>query len=296
MLEQLLGSGGFVAKYLPNSGPGNKTLLAGDEQLGFFGEVASAQLIDSGELELWLGISGGTVVTATGLVWLKFIRKGKVIYYAKTHVRSALPWNTLYLAGAVYGERGPGYNSGANPPTDQLKTKVIQEGDREWMVKARLPRGYNTDPFVGPGTSHPEAVIGSEWEDLMNRVVSGGHLYHDLWAKYTLTGLTLNGPWTLVAETMEADVLKVGMRGGGSITASGSSTRTNTSTGLAWRPVLELVNQADYVFDADQMTGELQSPLIEPQGITATFDLVVSPEEVAYGMELQTTTMTFTTV
>jgi hypothetical protein len=76
--------------------------IKGDETLGFFGEVASANLITGADLITALGITQGTNIADAG--WLKFARKGRIIFVAKKAIRHSISWNHINSKGAVYGQ------------------------------------------------------------------------------------------------------------------------------------------------------------------------------------------------
>lgn len=83
--------------------PGASVPVAGTSTLGFFGEVASANLITGADLITALGITQGTNIADAG--WLKFARKGRIIFVAKNAIRHSISWDHINAAGAVYGNR-----------------------------------------------------------------------------------------------------------------------------------------------------------------------------------------------
>ncbi len=76
--------------------------IKGDSTLGFFGEVASANLITGADLCTLLGVTQGTAIDDAG--WLKFARRGRILFVAKKAIRHSISWNTINAAGAVYGD------------------------------------------------------------------------------------------------------------------------------------------------------------------------------------------------
>lgn len=76
--------------------------IKGDSTLGFFGEVASANLIAGADLITALGITEGTNIADAG--WLKFARKGRIIFVAKKAIRHSISWDHINSKGAVYGD------------------------------------------------------------------------------------------------------------------------------------------------------------------------------------------------
>ena len=82
--------------------PGASVPVAGTSTLGFFGEVASANLIAGADLITALGITEGTNIADAG--WLKFARRDRILFVAKKAIRHSISWNTINAAGAVYGD------------------------------------------------------------------------------------------------------------------------------------------------------------------------------------------------
>lgn len=238
MLEMMLGIG-KRGLYLPDSGPGNKYLIAGDETLGYFGEVSASLLMDTADIIALTGVQSGAVITPSGLRWFKFIRQGTIIYYAKTQIKGTMLWNDIYLGGAVYGTNNNGAWPSTNTPTNQLKQKVITEDERSWTVKLRLPRGFNAERYNADNPS--AAIVGSEWNELMYRVVIGGHANAGEWAKNTLPEVGSNGYWDLCMETPQQSADWAGVRGENDITRAAYAYKYGTNSGIRWRPVLELI-------------------------------------------------------
>jgi hypothetical protein len=82
--------------------PGASVPVAGTSTLGFFGEVASANLITGADLITALGITQGTNIADAG--WLKFARRDRILFVAKKAIRHSISWDTINAAGAVYGQ------------------------------------------------------------------------------------------------------------------------------------------------------------------------------------------------
>ena len=76
--------------------------IKGDSTLGFFGEVASANLITGADLCTLLGVTQGTAIDDAG--WLKFARRGRILFVAKKAIRHSISWNHINSKGAVYGQ------------------------------------------------------------------------------------------------------------------------------------------------------------------------------------------------
>lgn len=254
MNEQLL-STGSNAIYIANSGPGPKTLLAGDANLGYFGEVTDLQLFTpaqvAGQAGLFLGTDNPTAVSAAnGNMWLKFIRNSVVIFIAKMPFRSNISWADLYAAGLVYGTRDSGKYPLATPKHQFIQMPKY-EGPKLWVLKPRLITGYPADPSTG-GT-----VLTGEWNQLYGRAINdlnggvGAPKFANL--AYAATGLSpSSGPDTIVQESLTSNTNNCFVRGDGAgsaiLAAARTILKTDKSSGTlaahGWRPLLELIPDA----------------------------------------------------
>lgn len=251
MIETLLSTGGQQI-YIGSSGPGPKTLIAGDANLGYFGEVTDLQLFTpaqvAGQAGMYLGTDNPTAVAAAnGNMWLKFIWNGKIIFIAKMPFRTNISWADLYAAGLVYGTRDNGKYPLATPKFQYIQMPKY-EGQKLWVLKPRLPTGYPADPTTGG------SVLTGEWNQLFGRTVndSNGGVGAPKFANFTYaaTGLSpSSGPDTIVQETITSNVNQCIVRGDGSsgqiISTSRTVLKTDKLSGVlsahGWRPVLELI-------------------------------------------------------
>lgn len=94
-----------VAPYDDKIGaPGNRKLLKGTMQQGWFGEVPSSSFITGDALALKVGISAGTSQYSSE-PWLKFAYKGDVYLVAKKPFRHTISWDQINAANCVYGDK-----------------------------------------------------------------------------------------------------------------------------------------------------------------------------------------------
>lgn len=84
--------------------PGNRTLLAGNMDAGWFGEVPSSDFITGDELAKVVGLTAG-VSQYSDEPWLKFAYKKEVCLVAKKPFRHSISWNDINTVNAVYGDR-----------------------------------------------------------------------------------------------------------------------------------------------------------------------------------------------
>lgn len=269
MFELLLAMGGGGA-YLPNSGPGNKTLLKGNTTLGYFGEVTAEELFDGVDIAL-AGPVNGDDNALTGLTWLKFIRNNRVVYYAKTYVLSKVSWNKLYDVGFVYGEQGVGaYPVGDGVDQLKLLSKTDIDTGQLWWLRIRLPEGFNADPFTSTSSSAETVdTTGSEWSDLLPKVYKlTGYGGTGEWDQFLNTDLGIStSHLTLVKETSSSNINNCGIRSSWSNILASDQTSKNLN--YVWRPVLELtdVNGIPLIVTnlSDSFSLQITPPLINLQ-------------------------------
>lgn len=218
----------------PSGSPGSGFLIGGDMTEGFFGEVASAELITGDALASEVGISAGTSQNSTA-GWLKFALDGKILFVAKKPIRHTISWNNINAANCVYGG----------------KTVVIGG----LTYKVRLMKGAEVDPFNYEATDRD--AIGSEWNRLMLPIhvnAPSSWVYpafvasptKDWGIDYTDTDLVTastagDGSYSWCQETRSSDTARRVARGGGGVSGSDAGASSTATASYGWRPVLELV-------------------------------------------------------
>lgn len=170
MFESLLGMGSRGQVNFPDSGPGSKNLIYGNEQLGYFGTLTQAEFTSLGAIRNLVGLYAGTDEGAAFL-WVKMFYKGRVLYFPTNTIAYNLSWNQLYNAGVVYGVDGNGYAPTATP-TNQFKIMNIGKD----VLKIRLfTADTNPDPtsFLSQQllTSGGANITGSEWVQMIYALV-----------------------------------------------------------------------------------------------------------------------------
>jgi hypothetical protein len=155
------------------TGPGPQTLISGDTECGFYGEVTEQEL-DNPAL-LASRIIGNVIQRGTDPAWLKFSYKGKIIYIAKQMIFNTT-YQALYDAKVIDGKRGlPQYPLNSDPTLEQYREEVIR-GQR-FIV--RTPQGDNSSKLGflvtgGSSTLYTDDVAGfrdCEYTDLIFAVV-----------------------------------------------------------------------------------------------------------------------------
>lgn len=121
-------------------GAGGQKILLGDDNYGYFGQVAPSAFFNSADIKA-AALDKSTFVAGTvSPVWHKFVRKGKILYIPAVDFGYAT-WDGLYRAGFVYGtdNEGPVDGHQGLAAVNQLRT-VTLDGD-EYLI--RLMRGWS---------------------------------------------------------------------------------------------------------------------------------------------------------
>lgn len=130
--------------------PGNRKLLAGNMQAGWFGEVPSSDFITGDALAKLVGITAGTS-RYSNEPWLKFAYKDSVLLVSKKSIRYRISWDDINEANCVYGD------------------KIVTIKDRKYKIM--LMRGIGEDVQPNPKTfnraSYGSACHNSMWNKLM---------------------------------------------------------------------------------------------------------------------------------
>lgn len=138
-----IGSGGKSGDDISGS-PGEKNLVVGTMEQGFFGEVPSSEFITGDALCSELGITEGTSKFINE-PWLKFALDGKILFRPKKAIRSHISWEHINEKNCVYGDR------------------IIEINGVKYKV--RLMKGALTNPRDDSGGD--KGAKGSEWNRLM---------------------------------------------------------------------------------------------------------------------------------
>lgn len=146
--------------------PGPQTLQFGTSQLGYFGRVNSADMLQGTDPATMVGLTQGTAINST-TEWLKFAYQGKTLFIPKMPIRRDVSFSAIYAVGAVYGAEG----FGVSPLVPNVKqNKKVSIGANQFRV--RLFQGADTDPSTSTAyfSNNPAGTQNSEWTQLMSRV------------------------------------------------------------------------------------------------------------------------------
>lgn len=217
-----------VAINMPYTGPGPQTIQTGTWERGIFGLVSASDMVTSQELVAFLG--SGTAYTVNA-GWLKLIWKGKIFFYPLHRVATGVTWNSIYLAGCMYGMvgNGPGTGHGLTP-TDQSRT--ISKGDHDFFL--RLPRVSSTADYSWGGNNRD---LDSEWHNMICTCFNQNAASPALDIADYVASTYFDGQTTIFMEISGANSASLASAAPINVAAPA----VPRTTGYVWRPILELV-------------------------------------------------------
>lgn len=195
--------------YEPPPLPGPQTLMAGDLETGFYGEVPPADFISYGDLSTLVGLSRGTLHNDVESLWLKFSMDGNPAYVAKQSIRYSISHSHLNAQDLVFG-------------------RTVEIGDYQYIV--RLMTG-----LVDPDT----LTAGGEWNRLMYPIHVDDPNQQGWGINYTNADLNVgvgNGRRSWTQEMHPDSTTLRGYRGASSVEDLNAASTSNTFFG--WRPIL----------------------------------------------------------
>lgn len=206
-------------------GPGPDTLIGGDLQAGFYGEVTG--LITADDLRTATGVSQGTAMQTGDITWLKFAHQHKTLFIAKQPIQHSISWDHLNAQGVVSS-----FSEGGG--------KLLEINGGFYLV--RLMQGCNVNPAPNVTGDSPAGTTGinNEWDNLIIPVHGEGG-----WAQYTNADIVVasgDGRATWCQEVHSNDLTRRVIRGRYSVSYFHNNTSSNTASARGWRPVLELLS------------------------------------------------------
>lgn len=230
-------------------GPGPQSLLQGDMELGYFGEMLGAEMLSTNELRAAVGMAIGAVIVPS-VTWHKYARKGKVLIVPKQALVSGVTWLQLYNLGLVYGTDDNGKGTFLPTPTVNQK-RTVKIGPDTFIV--RLMSGYSdvvTDvPPAAENTAEPNDAFLCEWEDLIyplfQYVPNKQRLINT--ANYTAALMGFNSNYYCHVQERGSSTNNIvrgsNVAGRQNVSNRGNVPSTQTAT-VSWWPVLELIDTA----------------------------------------------------
>lgn len=158
-----------------NRGAGSSTLMYGDDNIGYFGQVLSADFLTNLDIVAAAATATGLPNALVQAPWHKFVRNGKVLYMPSAPF-GQVTYNALYAAGLVYGVNA----SAPEGASIADRTPVNQYRPIEFKGQKYIPRlmrgwsdgphddffGWNWGGEIAPDTAYPYANV-CEFNDLM---------------------------------------------------------------------------------------------------------------------------------
>lgn len=178
--------------YYPNSGPGTKYLMAGNELNGYFGLVKPEELLTALDIAKVVFL-GGKIPSFNNFNWMKFFLNGKVVYLASRGIFYT-SWDALYRAGCIFGTEGPGKRPlYIKNDVDQSTLLSCKDGDKTAYLRLSTPfyqEGVD-NPVLSTGPSDNSIYkltkkLGNytsvgEWGQLSS---SDGYLGDEIWTRH----------------------------------------------------------------------------------------------------------------
>lgn len=151
MLEALL-SVGSKKGYYPNSGPGTKHLLSGDENFGYFGVVTDTEMSGIADTlvdTLFERSSISEYIRYSSINWVKVFYKQKVYYYPITPLAFGFTLHEIIESGLMRGDdRSVSFTSSTGTViyTSRAHNRrmYVGEGGKSWKLIPKLPTSNKT--------------------------------------------------------------------------------------------------------------------------------------------------------
>ncbi|ANZ48997.1 virion structural protein [Erwinia phage Derbicus] len=265
------------AGVFPESGPGSKVMLVGSMNEGYFGLVSEAELFNApamlSKINEGQDVPKGTLYPSpTVKQWFKFARDGKILYIANYN-HLTIPWQDLYVRGAVYetdipeSEQYP--QNGVKVP-QRLAMKKTESG-RDWYLSPCMPR-LSSSSLLAFTTANPTPDPTGDVARLYSKVIAGGGYATAEWDVQSVDG---NGYWQ---STVNIDNTKQAF--GASMVGLQQNVYDTVTFVGGWRPVLELIDVSKVVLPLEdfigQQSGTLRKPLFTISPDTGEILLIVS--------------------
>lgn len=276
MLEVMLT--GSNVTVVPNSGPGNKKLLAGNKTNGWFGVIDGNTMISTAELLDKLGRPSLPLANATAQVgWLKAMLNGKPVFVA-SNALYATTWINIYNQGWMLGtDEKPYVPYGATASTQIVIIDYTDRDGKTWFFKVRTIRGTNNYITTGSGSN----LIDSEHGLLYSKITNGQSQVDGTpnWDKLTQGTHYQNVEWMTSSVSSNYNTTN-GNYIGRTYTPSGGATWRAYTYTSNWVPLLEVINPDDellppvnifadpYIVSGANAVGSTDSESLTPGVIT----------------------------
>lgn len=218
--------------------PGNRTLLAGNMDAGWFGEVPASDFITGDELARTIGLTAGTSQYSDE-PWLKFAYENDVYLIAKKPFRRSISWDNINSVNAVYGDL-----------VKEIKGK---------KYAIMLPRGTGKDVQPDPKKTisgvNGAILHNSMWNKLMlpihknapsnwkypDNVKSPTENWNVGYTDADLCTNDVNGSYSWCQEMVNGANYLFSLRGYQEVSSSSCYVSGGSFDFYGWRPVLKLI-------------------------------------------------------
>lgn len=239
--------------YNPDPGPGPKTILRGDWEYGFFGEMSSNEFASYSKLLDILAQQGFTFDGSSELPtneWYKFASKGRIIYIHTGTLITAVSWVTMYGLGIAGGGAPESEIPQVVKDTYGIVTKDFKIVLNDRRYRMRLPE--SRDKWIDTADSDLLRVPGSrrsgEYERTFTRLWYIPDDYApfptaDRFPNFFITDVSqLGGLGVLCREMFTNDATKIITRPWVH-SPDGMKMESASSTSVRARPVFELIQE-----------------------------------------------------
>lgn len=167
-LRFIKGTDDYVTDNTPFStytttGPGPQTIVRGDWNYGYMGNVSEADFIAAADLKTLTGIPAGTTVpNITG--YNKFSWGGKIIFIPNGSLVGGVTWKQIYDAGLMYGVDGPGDKPSVLTYADVDQKKIITIGSNNFLCRTIKGSTFPVNQLLDP--AQPD-IFDSEYNELV---------------------------------------------------------------------------------------------------------------------------------
>ncbi|QXO10067.1 hypothetical protein pEaSNUABM37_00106 [Erwinia phage pEa_SNUABM_37] len=267
MLELMLA--GNNKPIVPESGPGNKQLLAGNRTDGWFGIIPAAEMPSPFTIATTSGLSVTLPqINNNPLTWLKAVLDGKYIFFSSTPFNNTT-LTALYNAGVVYGTDDNGLRTPTgSSPTNQLKLIVFKDSaNKTWCFKIRLINTINPNTMTSTDTPASTSVYAGEMYKLFSHIMASGNVPQDgvKWDKFVAGREFYN-------DRYHSNSVQAGSVFQGAPTYTlGQYGWYGVGVSVSWMPVLELINPDVELVPPIEVTGA--APKMMPANVNATSNI-----------------------
>lgn len=270
MLEIMILGGKSNSNYLPDSGPGNKSLLAGSVTDGWFGLIDSQDMPNLQQINADRAFDPGAAIGGLTVPprWLKAVLNGKYIFTPNGPWSVPVNYATLYGAGYVFGldEAGPGGQKPSNiAAVNQLRyMEWVDRAGKPWLFKIRLFKGNVPIAVSAVGNVTVDTVKMSEHYTLFSHVVAGsdailGNKWDNLVVGTDISTFSAHDQ-TFVVNGNSHTSINNGIARVGSWWS-----QATVNDKFTWMPVLEIVTPEDmFIFPLGVTITKPQSKALAP--------------------------------